>query len=274
MVKKTKNPLVDLEFIDSISNNPNKHNLEVQFTITNQEKKRPVIIIPGLLGSQLIDKTTKKIIWEPTISGMLFSILFGINTKMKHDQNSVNNILADRISHKYSKLINYLISLGYSQNSDQQTLFTLPYDWRNSNMTSANRKLKNIIQKIKKLGFEQVDIIAHSMGGILARYFIEKVDRENSVNRLITLGTPHYGAPSTYAFLKTGLLRQNVLKKFNWKINVEKFRNIALDYPSIYELLPDTSYLEKLSILGNIVNNDDLEKHTLDYIDSPQKMVY
>ena len=48
----------------------------------------------------------------------------------------------------------------------------------------------------------QVDIVAHSMGGLMARGFVQQPDykgKENymkgSIRRLITIGTPHFGGP-------------------------------------------------------------------------------
>jgi hypothetical protein len=48
----------------------------------------------------------------------------------------------------------------------------------------------------------QVDIVAHSMGGLMARGFVQQLDykrKENytkgSIHRLITIGTPHFGGP-------------------------------------------------------------------------------
>ena len=45
----------------------------------------------------------------------------------------------------------------------------------------------------KRYAVDQVDIIAHSMGGIIARYFIQLMDGDGDVRHLITLGTPHGG---------------------------------------------------------------------------------
>ncbi len=42
---------------------------------------------------------------------------------------------------------------------------------------------------------KQVDIVAHSMGGLVARSMIEQCDGVKYVNKLITLGTPHLGSP-------------------------------------------------------------------------------
>jgi triacylglycerol esterase/lipase EstA (alpha/beta hydrolase family) len=40
---------------------------------------------------------------------------------------------------------------------------------------------------------ERVDIVAHSLGGVVARYYIERLDGAASVGRLVTIGSPHRG---------------------------------------------------------------------------------
>ena len=46
---------------------------------------------------------------------------------------------------------------------------------------------------IKKYNVPQVDIIAHSMGGVIARYFVQLLGGDGLIRNLITLGTPHRG---------------------------------------------------------------------------------
>jgi pimeloyl-ACP methyl ester carboxylesterase len=48
-------------------------------------------------------------------------------------------------------------------------------------------------QKIDGLGQDKVDIVAHSMGGLVARYYIEKLGGRNKVGSLTMLGTPNWG---------------------------------------------------------------------------------
>lgn len=42
-------------------------------------------------------------------------------------------------------------------------------------------------------GCERVDIVAHSLGGVVARYFIEHLDGADKVGRLVTIASPHAG---------------------------------------------------------------------------------
>lgn len=65
----------------------------------------------------------------------------------------------------------------------------------------------------------QVDIIAHSLGGIIARYFIQLEGGDGSVRNLITLGTPHGG---------TELSKLSIL-------------------PNIRELSPDSPIIRRLN---------------------------
>jgi hypothetical protein len=48
-------------------------------------------------------------------------------------------------------------------------------------------------QRIDRLKQDKVDIVAHSMGGLVARYYIEKLGGRNKVRSLTMLGTPNWG---------------------------------------------------------------------------------
>jgi len=53
----------------------------------------------------------------------------------------------------------------------------------------------------------RIDLVAHSMGGLVARFYLQQLGGARRVDRLITLGTPHLG---TYAatFMPSALVRQ------------------------------------------------------------------
>lgn len=128
----------------------------------NQEDFRdPVIIIPGIMGS-----------WE---------------------KNGAMQI--DPIFHTYDNLYGEFANNGYAP---EQNLFTFPYEWRDSNTANA-QKLKAKIDEIKSSqNWPKVDIVAHSMGGLLAREYIESGYYDNDVDQLITIATPNLGAPEAY----------------------------------------------------------------------------
>ena len=58
----------------------------------------------------------------------------------------------------------------------------------------AARRLQRFIEHVKVREDELVvDIVAHSMGGLVARWYIERLDGAHHVERLVTIGTPHHG---------------------------------------------------------------------------------
>ncbi len=52
-----------------------------------------------------------------------------------------------------------------------------------------------LARQVESLGVGRVNLVAHSMGGIDARYAISKLGLESSVASLTTIGTPHWGTP-------------------------------------------------------------------------------
>jgi triacylglycerol esterase/lipase EstA (alpha/beta hydrolase family) len=60
-------------------------------------------------------------------------------------------------------------------------------------------------RKHKLIAAAQVDIVAHSTGGLMARVFAQQQHYkdlsnylEGCINRLVTIGTPHFGACTDY----------------------------------------------------------------------------
>src|SRR3989344_2085403 len=117
----------------------------------------PVIIIPGIMGS-----ATKN-----------------------------GKLVIDPILHTYDDLIATLKANGYEEGKD---LFTFPYEWRDSNVLTANL-LKDKINEVKTIcDCSKVDLVAHSMGGLVAREYIQSGQYNHDVDQVIFLGTPHNGA--------------------------------------------------------------------------------
>jgi triacylglycerol lipase len=52
-----------------------------------------------------------------------------------------------------------------------------------------------LARQVEELGAGRVNLVAHSMGGIDARYAISKLGLASSVASLTTIGTPHWGTP-------------------------------------------------------------------------------
>ena len=195
----------------------------MHFTIEEETSTPdPVIIIPGILGSA------------------------------QHN----GEWLIDPITHAYDNLIDTLVANGYEKGV---TLFPFPYEWRFSNRTTATL-LDAKIDDIKAIcTCDKVDIVAHSMGGLVARQYIQSSDYDQDVDQLIFLGTPHLGAPKAYLMWEGGEGDRDVegkLLKHFLRIEAIKHGYLSLfDYiratpiPSVQELLPVYGYIKHVGSL-------------------------
>lgn len=60
---------------------------------------------------------------------------------------------------------------------------------------------------VEETGFERIHIIGHSLGGLIARYYVTRLGGDTRVHTLISLGTPHSGSYAAYA-VPTTLMQQ------------------------------------------------------------------
>jgi len=57
----------------------------------------------------------------------------------------------------------------------------------------AGRLGERVDAILQSTGAEQIDLVAHSMGGLVARYYVEQLGGAGKVRRCITIETPHHG---------------------------------------------------------------------------------
>lgn len=74
----------------------------------------------------------------------------------------------------------------------------LTFDYENLG-TNIDETAKDLLKKLKDLGFgthdKSLHLFAHSMGGLVSRWMIEKEGGDEIVEKLFTFGTPHDGSP-------------------------------------------------------------------------------
>jgi len=55
-------------------------------------------------------------------------------------------------------------------------------------------KLARFVEEVRaRERAERVDIVAHSLGGVVSRYYIERLGGDKTIGRLVTIGSPHAG---------------------------------------------------------------------------------
>jgi len=70
------------------------------------------------------------------------------------------------------------------------------YNYRpwTTDLRAAARKLGEQVEAIcEHSGYERIHVIGHSMGGILARHYVQRQGGDARVHTLVTLGSPHGG---------------------------------------------------------------------------------
>jgi pimeloyl-ACP methyl ester carboxylesterase len=250
---------------------PDLHRLYMESMMVTDQP--PVIFIHGVLGSRLKDTKVKEDIWPGAISRLLShdysDAAYEINpdTLEPKPSNDVPYDIFDgaagkdfygKIVHTLSEIGGYKLSkVGQKVDPKQKHYYVFLYDWRQDNVRSASQ-LADYIEQIR-LDYNnpklKVDIVAHSMGGLIARYYIrygkQDVVNDNEfaekqsmygserVRRVILLGTPNLGSVRTLNLFINGL-----------DIGVNQIGTETLaSMPSLYQLFPH-------SLNDWIVSND------------------
>lgn len=137
-------------------------------------------------------------------------------------------------------MINWATSLGYEPGT---TLFGFPYDWRHSiRYKPALDRLKNLIIKASNESpNKKVDIISHSMGGILFKYFLSQYpDLHARIRNWIPIGTPWIGAAALgYKAMISGYNMDIPIYPKIGGLDERVANQLELGWPSAFELLPN-----------------------------------
>jgi pimeloyl-ACP methyl ester carboxylesterase len=88
--------------------------------------------------------------------------------------------------------------------------FEFPYDWRRDNRVHARRLARESWDWLKqwreRSGNDDAKLvlIAHSMGGLICRHFLEVLDGWKNTRLLLTFGTPYRGSLNALDFIVNG----------------------------------------------------------------------
>lgn len=87
-------------------------------------------------------------------------------------------------------------------------VFTLNYPLTTNDIRAAARDLSGAVEDlVAQTGYERLHVIGHSLGGLIARYYVQRLGGDERVHTLVTLGSPH-GGTLTASVLPFKLFRQ------------------------------------------------------------------
>ncbi len=220
----------------------------------------PVVVLHGALGSRLSRIDTGKEIWPGSLRRILFSDYKGLRLNIDPDTllPEPSTLKASGIATRaggidfYGRILDTLQDAGgfmptvpgTPATKGQKRYYVYTYDWRQDNVESA-RGLHALIEQIKRDYQDpdlKVDVIAHSMGGLITRYYARfgtldvlddndfPVNRvgEKNMRRVVLLGTPSLGS--------VGAL-QTLIRGYKVGFGVIPPEVVAT-FPSTYQVLP------------------------------------
>lgn len=232
--------------------------------------KRPVIVIPGILGSELINPKTGEKVWPSAFRTSEEGLPISPNLEANRDDLVPGRIvetvkLAKLLPevYVYRDLLEALRRYaGYREgdwenpavDGDRDTFYVFAYDWRRDNVTNARelvRRLQRLKDKLKRQDLK-FSVVAHSMGGLIARYAAMYGDADlpagdasiqpswngaAHISKIVMIGVPNEGSADAFATLVEGYSITEGLRRRVPLLNKLTAEDAART-PSVFQLMP------------------------------------
>lgn len=204
--------------------------------LTKKTERAPVIVVPGNFGSALWRGSEK--IW-PNVRTLL-------NHPEKFEFSPDNPIEARGIVSEvavvpklveieaYDRIGDHLqATLGYTRGQD---LLEFAYDWRDD-IRHAAQQLAETVERWHPT--TPPVIIAHSMGCLVSRYYVDCLGGDRQVKKLILIGGPNYGFPTVLLMILPDNLNpfHNLVAALSGSLG-KKVRYQFASFPGWYQMLP------------------------------------
>jgi hypothetical protein len=241
--------------------------------VRERKGKRPVIVIPGILGSRIVNRRTGEVVWPSVFRSDVDGLSLPTTPDLAGNRDELvaaRIVEAAKLAGKFGPEVyvyHYLIRAledygGYREGDwanppeggDQDTFYVFSYDWRRDNVESARLLVKRVEALKLKLGRPDLrfNVVAHSMGGLVARYAAMYGDRDlppegaaprpdwagaGFFNKVFMFGTPNAGSAEAFSVLLEGYSVTGGLRRRVRLLN-KLAREDVMTAPSIYQLLP------------------------------------
>lgn len=128
----------------------------------------------------------------------------------------------------FSPLASYLSDLGL----EPHAVTLAPSDCSVPLETLA-QQLADFIDR-SFLSYQKLDFVAFSLGGIVTRYYIQRMGGAARTNRLLTVGAPHYGTLMAFASRLPGALQLRPNSEFLRDLNADAESLASIPFVSIW----------------------------------------
>jgi pimeloyl-ACP methyl ester carboxylesterase len=209
------------------------------------------VLVPGLTGSVL--RRHGKDLWGPSAGALLGAALSrGRLRSLVLQEDPVDRddlgdgVVATRLFPDVHLIPGLWKIDGYTKLSDSlcrslrlvpgQSFFEFPYDWRRDVRVAARLLARRahvwLTRWQRRSGNDEARLIlvAHSMGGLVARAFLELHEGWRSTRALVAFGTPFRGAPTALDALSNGVRKG--------PLGLVDLTALARSCTSVHQLLP------------------------------------
>ncbi|HXH27653.1 MAG TPA: hypothetical protein VNL37_01340, partial [Candidatus Polarisedimenticolia bacterium] len=239
-----------------------------------RQSRDPVIFIHGFIGSKLKNRHTHESVWGRFMNAIKRGKTDDLDLPI--DRMPITENRDDLVPYAiyesvagvkfYGAILDALSRVGGYHMGDinnprpGDTCFVYYYDWRRDNVESAinlGRAIRQIKARLRAPDM-RFDLVAHSMGGLVAEYYLkygmEDVVSDGAVHevtyagapnigRLVLLGTPLQGTMGAFRILNTG---------FSRTMSPE----VVFTMPAIYQLLPHDGHSHFVDPQGDPLDVD------------------
>ncbi|OLO34623.1 hypothetical protein PZ61_0231710 [Streptomyces sp. MNU77] len=212
-----------------------------------------IVVLPGIMGSVLAREGHE--LWNHTLAvagrharsrlGELDRLVLPPSTGDKDPEDGIEAVALIKGLHVlpgvsaidgYGTLMRFLERrVGVS--TEAGNLLPFPYDWRLSVRLNARRLAAAVEPALADWRLLSANpdakavFIAHSMGGLVARYYLDMIGGHTHARSLITIGTPYRGSLNALDSLHRGVA--SGLQRLT-----APFTRLARSLPSLHQLLP------------------------------------
>jgi pimeloyl-ACP methyl ester carboxylesterase len=214
---------------------------ELQYLARRAVQARPlassgrVLIVPGIMGSQLgFDRPAplpRDLLWVDPVDisvGRLRALRFNAEAPVRP---------MGVVLHSYLRLRLHLVAGGFD-------VSCVDYDWR----LGLEVLGKQLAQRIEAEPHAHVHLVAHSMGGLVARAAMSQPARRR-VRRVILLGTPNEGSFAGVQAMRGTYPVVRKLARLDSRTTAEELAGEVFNtFPSLYHLLPVAAHTQPLDL--------------------------
>ena len=189
-------------------------------------RRHLVVVVPGIGGSVLAEPGEGAVVWDAGFGDIADLLMRPGRMSLQENAHLIPRGLIkskrlvpgwtvidgyDRLWKGLEGLPGVVADTAEGARVPGANLVAFGYDFRRSIVEAADRLAAEIDARLTDLGAgrddrdQRVIVLAHSMGGLVARYWLGPLRGWRRCRALITLGTPHRGAPKALEVLVNGV---------------------------------------------------------------------